>query len=25
MARLLVIPCRKLFAGKPRPDLQVPA
>jgi len=25
MARLLVIPCRKLFAGKPMPDLQVPA
>ena len=25
MARLLVVPCRKLFAGKPMPDLQVPA
>ena len=25
MSRLLVIPCRKLFAGKPMPDLQVPA
>ena len=25
MARLLVIPTRKLFAGKPMPDLEVPA